>query len=318
MQVEDSPALAANQVNPAGRKTASLEDARLNIDAGPFPDVYNKTPFAFTHNLNTLNVFEFDSLCELAEKFSGVKSEYNIAGSALAPDAGAAPVSRFGLKPIEALQQLNERPLRLLLKRPEQRDERFRKLLDIIFQQISELRGGIGSERIMRLESAILISSAAATTPLHFDPEIGFFSQIEGDKIYHVYSPNDVSEPDLESFYVRDEISTCRLELKHRNPENEHVYYLSAGKGFHQPQNSPHWVETCKTRSISYTCVFETSATRARGRTRAFNYYQRKIGLRPAFPGTHPQMDALKADASLPELLARKVVRRVLTKVHGK
>jgi hypothetical protein len=317
MQLEDSPALAANPANLADQKTASLEDARLNIDAVAFPDLYNKTPFPFTHNLNTLKVFEFDSLCELAEKFAHVKSEYNIAGSALAPDAGAAPVSRFGLKPIEVLQQLDEKPLRLLLKRPERQDERFRKLLDLLFQQISQLRGGIGSERIVRLESAILISSAAATTPLHFDPEIGFFSQIEGDKIYHVYSPNDVSEDDLERFYVRDMISTCRLELKHRNPENEHVYYLSAGKGFHQPQNSPHWVETCKTRSISYTCVFETNATRARGRTRAFNYYERKIGLRPASPGMHAQMDALKANASLPELITRKVVRRVLTKVRG-
>jgi len=67
MQLEESPALAANPVNPPDQKTASLEDARLNIDAGPFPDLYNKTPFAFTHNLNTLKVFEFDSLCELAE-----------------------------------------------------------------------------------------------------------------------------------------------------------------------------------------------------------------------------------------------------------
>lgn len=314
MGMEQGSALAESVVE---RKSVGLEDARLEIDPGLYAGLYNRTPFGFTHNLDRLDVFQFESLCDLAEKFGDYRSEYNIAGSAPAADVVAAPVARGQFKPGEAMRQLEERPLRILLKRPELRDERFRKLLDLLFQQILELGAGLAGQRIKRLESAILISSAAATTPLHFDPEIGFFSQIEGDKIYHAYSPDDVSEDDLERFYVRDEVSICRLEMKKRNPEKEHVFLLKAGKGFHQPQNAPHWVETCATRSISYTCVFETDATRARGRTRAFNYYQRKLGVTPAQPGLHPQRDAVKAESVLPEVLVRKVARRVLTKLRG-
>lgn len=308
MQMEQTATL---EVVQHGREAVGLEEARMNIDPVPYPELYNKIPFGFTHNLHMLDIFQFESICELACKYSSVPGEYNIGGSAPTPSAGCTSISHHGLKLNEAVKLLEEKQLRILLKRPEQQDERFRKLLDSLFKQIRGLDGGIGSERIRRLESSVLISSAATTTPLHFDPEIGFFSQIEGEKMYHAYSPKDVSEADLESFYVRGLLSVCRLDIEGRNSENEHVFHLQPGTGFHQPQNAPHWVETCATRSISYTFVIETDATRARGRTRAFNHYQRRLGLKPAQPGLHPQVDTLKAEAILPDLLIRKAARYI-------
>ncbi|HUZ05278.1 MAG TPA: hypothetical protein VMU62_07965 [Acidobacteriaceae bacterium] len=308
MQVEHSPTLTAETFP----KTTTVQDARLNIDPTPYPGLYNKIPFGFTHNLHTLDIFQFDSMRELADRFSSASSDvYFVAGNAPTPGSAFFSVSHDELKPNQAIELLEKQPLRILLKRPEEQDTRFLKLLDLLFQQILELRGGIDGQRVRRLESAILISSAATITPIHFDPEVGFFSQIEGEKTYHAYAPKDVSEPDLERFYIRGAISIGRLDMEHRNPENEHVFDLRPGKGFHQPQNAPHWVETRGTRSISYTCVFETDATRAQGRTRAFNHYQRKCGLTPAAPGMHPQFDRLKAEAMLPDLFARKVARRV-------
>jgi hypothetical protein len=75
------------------------------------------------------------------------------------------------------------------------------------------------------------------------------------------------------------------------------VFHLSAGKGFHQPQNAPHWVETRGDISVSFSFFFETQRARKIGRTRGFNYYMRKVGVEPAAPGTHPRFDAFKADA---------------------
>ena len=150
-------------------------------------------------------------------------------------------------------------------------------------------------EQVVRLQGSILISSAATTTPFHFDPEIGFFSQIEGEKIYHVYSPTVLSEAELERFYVRGNVNIGQVDLGGRDPAREYVFNLGPGKGLHQPQNAPHWVETVGARSVSYTFVFETDATRAMGRVRAFNYLQRKLGLSPARPGTHSALECAKS-----------------------
>lgn len=306
--------------NPQGgvieeeQKACSLQDGRLNIDPAAYSRDYDAVPFPFSHNLHKLELMTFESLCELARKYDDEPRDYNLAGSAPDPGVFASPSNqRRGLKPGSAVGMLDELPLRLLLKRPEDHDDRFRKLMDMLLQQIQQLPGGAHSQKIERAQGSVLISSAAAITPLHFDPEIGFFCQIEGDKIYHVYSPDDLSETELENFYVRDQVSTCRVELQKRNPAKEHVYQLKAGMGFHQPQNAPHWVQTCETRSISYTVVFETEASRAACRARAFNFYQRKLGIVPAHPGVHPKRDALKARSAAPELLARKAGKRLLS-----
>ena len=54
-----------------------------------------------------------------------------------------------------------------------------------------------------RLKSSIFISAPQATTPFHFDPEVNFFSQVEGEKIYHLYEPSVLAEDEVEPLYVR-------------------------------------------------------------------------------------------------------------------
>src|SRR5262249_49594394 len=142
---------------------------------------------------------------------------------------------------------------------------------DSLFAQVIALRGGLGRERVVRLESAIFATSARSITPCHFDPEIAFFTQIEGRKNYHVYSPASMREAELEGFYRHGIVSIAQVDLPTRNPRFERFYPLEPGDGHHQPQNSPHWVETGAERSISYSFVFETDVSRARNRTRACN-----------------------------------------------
>jgi hypothetical protein len=145
---------------------------------------------------------------------------------------------------------------------------------------------------------------------------VGFFAQIEGEKTYHVYSNSDTSEKELERFYVRGVFEIGAVKLEQRNPAHEHVFHLLPGTGLHQPQNACHWVETGDGRSVSYTLVFQTEATCALGRTRAFNYYQRKLGIRPSGPGMHPWRDALKADAMQSVIPLRQRVGRALDRVR--
>jgi len=291
-------------------------NARLEIDSGQFRQAFDREPLGFTHNLSDLDIFTLDSLHALSKKYANHPEDYMVAGGAPKRDTKFFSVPSCDYKPHEVIENLDRGGYRLLLKRAENYDAGFRELLDTLFQQVVELRGGLGRERVERLETGILISSASTITPFHFDPEIGFFSQIEGEKIYHVYSPSVISEVELERFYIHSAVSIAQVDLEGRDPGREHVFVLGPGKGFHQPQNSPHWVETRASRSISFTFVFETNMTRATGRTRSFNYYLRKLRCNPAHPGAHPAADTLKAGTMQVTVPVRQNIQKLLKKVH--
>ena len=263
---------------------------RLPDDAGVR---FDRTPFPYEHNLSNLDLFEFEALCDLARKFD---HDYFVAGGALTPAADFYSVRYGEATPYDALRRLDTEHRRILLKRPEQYDARYRDLMHGLFEQAIALRGGLErGEHLERLDSSILISSAATITPFHFDPEVSFFFQIAGDKIYHVFAPSALTEPELERFYWMGIVNIGQVDLAGRDPQKEHVFQLRAGLGMHQPQNSPHWVETTASRSISYVFSFETNRSRALGRTRAFNHYLRKLGVRPSPPRARPALDGAKA-----------------------
>ena len=300
--------------------TATADDARsggeyFQFDPETFERNYDREPFEFTHRLSELDLFEQDALLALAEKMGNSPRDYFIAGSAPKPGTKFYDVPSGGLSPLQALETLEQRHCRILLKRPENHEPKFRELLDALFQQVTDMRGGLGSERVVRLETAIFISSGSATTPIHFDPEINFFSQIEGQKFYHVYPPACASEQELERFYIRGRVDIGNLDLMKLDTSRKHAYVLEPGKGFHQPQNSPHWVQTGEQRSVSFSLVYETDASRERGRARAFNYFLRKAGVTPARVGHRPAMDARKA-AAMRAARPLQMAGRVLNKAQ--
>lgn len=312
MSVPNSVAVNSDSSNLAG---SGKIEAHLNMDHETFQRCFDREPFGFTHNLSGLDLFRPESLQHLTEKFSGSPRDYFIAGSAPAPGTKFYSVPNGGLNPSEALANLDKEHCRILLKRPENHDARFQDLLETLFRQVVDSRGGLGNERIERLESAVLISSGSTTTPIHFDPEVGFFSQIEGEKFYHVYPPDCASESELERFYIRGRVDIGNVDIMGLDREREHTFNLGPGKGFHQPQNAPHWVQTGKARSVSYTFVFQTDVSRSLGRTRAFNFCLRKFGLDPSLPGTHPRLDASKADA-MRAMAPIQLAGRVINKAH--
>jgi hypothetical protein len=269
----------------------------LQLDSKSVAGRFNRDPFGFSHNLHTLDLFHFDSLQGLARKYVVVPRDYFVAAAAAsaATEFTSVPHSQWSVD--EAMRRIDSAAVRVLLKRPENHDVRFRRLLDSLFEQVIQLQGGLGAERLVRLESAVFVTSAESITPCHFDPEIAFFAQVEGRKNYHVYSPSSMSEVELESFYRQGVVSIAEVDLPTRDPKLEHFFPLTPGDGHHQPQNCPHWVQTGAQRSISYSFVFETDATRARNRTRACNHFLRRAGLNPAIPGASPARDAAKAAA---------------------
>jgi len=279
---------------------------------------FNREPFGFNHNLSTLDIFDLGSLGRLAEKYHGHEQDYFIASSASAPDEKFRATKPVNLELSEAFGSLKKNSIRILLKRPENHDPKFRKLLDGLTEQIIDQSGELKNDQILRLESAVFITSAATLTPFHFDPSAVFFCQIMGDKTYHLYSPTALTEPELEQFYFRGLIDIAQVELAKRDPKQEHVFQLSAGKGLHQPQNAPHWVETRGDISVSYSFFFETAGARKVSRTRGFNYYMSKAGAEPTPPGARPRLDAFKADAMGVWIPCRKTLSAVKAVTLGK
>ena len=271
-----------------------VSPAHLNLEAADLRAAFDRVPVQFTHDLHGLPQFDRNGLEALAQRFAGHRADYFVAGSASTPGTAFYAVPTMETTASEALARLDAAPTRLLLKRPELHDPAFRTLLDALFDQVSRLHGGLRREDLVRLESAILITSAASTTPFHFDPEVGFFCQVEGEKTYHVYAPDTLSETELEGFYRAGKTDIGQVDLDGRAGAKDYAFDLVAGRGFHQPQNAPHWVQTHGSRSVSYTMVFETRAARLRSRARGLNHYIRRIGLTPQAPGLSPLRDAVK------------------------
>ncbi len=292
------------------------QQPKFQIDQAVFERSFDQQPFDFKHNLDSLDIFKFDALLALAETYDGSWKDFFVAQSAAEPGVKFRDVDEIGGTPLNALQRLDTSPCRVLLKRPENFSKEFKDLLDCLFNQVMMRQSGcMDKSQIVRLEATILVSSSKTTTPFHFDPEIGFFCQIEGEKHYHVYKPDVLAETELEAFYRHSVVDIAQVDLTGRDIDREHVFNLTAGDGFHQPQNAPHWVHTGASRSVSYTIVFETVESRVRSRARAFNFYQRKIGPPPSPLGQRQAIDSLKSETMRLGIPLRRLAGRGIKRV---
>ncbi len=282
------------------------------VDPGVFRAAYDREPIGFSHDLHTSGLFDLSALGALARRCS--VDDFYVAGSARAPGTRFYDVAAGGVSPGDAIANIGNGAYRVILKRPERYDVRFRLLLEQVATSISSICNVSSEERIVRLDGAILVNSAEAITPLHFDPEISFFFQIAGAKRYHLFDPRKVAEDELERFYVKGKLDIGQVEFARRAGSREFVFELKPGMGIHQPQNTPHWVYTHDQYSISYVVSFETERGQALGRTRGFNYVERRLGFRPALPGTLPHLDALKSQTMA---AAFALKRRIVAAVHA-
>jgi hypothetical protein len=290
---------------------SEISEAQLTADWPRVAGCFDRVPFGFSHNLSTLDLFSMGALASLARKYATRPTEYFVAGAASTAGTQFSAVPHGQYSALAALERLEEQPLRILLKRPENVDPAYGELLRTLARQALNLDTGAGPAKLERLESGIFITSSRSITPCHFDPEINFFSQVAGTKTYHVYAPQAVTEPQLESFYFRGSIEVCEVDLARLPAAHEHVFQLAPGLGLHQPQNAPHWVETGDSISISYTFVFETDVGRRRSRARAFNHLLRQAGLQPGTLGDAPVREAVKAGAMRVVIPLRRRTQRL-------
>ena len=162
--------------------TTRSDLGRLELAPQVLDATFNRKPVGFDHNLHALDIFQLDSLRSLAEKYAGHEGDCMVASGASAPDQKFRAVKAPNLTPAQAIERLKTESVRILLKRPQNYDVRFQGLLDELTKQVISRSKELQSDRIMRLESSIFLTSAKTLTPFHFDPSAVFFFQIAGGK----------------------------------------------------------------------------------------------------------------------------------------
>src|SRR5438105_4585280 len=158
--------------------TTRSDVGRLKLEPQILDATFNREPVGFHHNLHALEIFQLDSLRTLAKKYTGHEGDCMVASGASTPDQKFRAVRAPNLTPAQAMERLKTESVRILLKRPQNYDARFQRLLDELTRQVISRSKELQSDRMLRLESSIFVTSAKTLTPFHFDPSAVFFFQI--------------------------------------------------------------------------------------------------------------------------------------------
>jgi hypothetical protein len=174
-------------------------------------------------------------------------------------------------------------------------------LLDIV----DTMRGSVEREQpdIFRVNGFVFISAPPSVTPFHIDRENNFWLQLHGSKVMNVWDHRDrtiVPADAVEDFIVTHSLRKVHFKEELRSRSQE--FHARPGDGVYFPSTSPHmtcsepdWTSLGDRVSISIGVTFYTTVTRKVARIHQVNRVMRKCGLSPAYPGTSPTVDALKA-----------------------
>lgn len=150
---------------------------------------------------------------------------------------------------------------------------------------------------MQNLEAFIFVSSPAAVTPFHLDPEQNFLLQIRGTKKLRVFDATPgavISEGTLERFFSG---AHRNLVYDERHEVHGETFTLCPGDALHVPVASPHWVRNGEELSVSLSVTFRTERSRRFGHAHAINAKLRAVGLVPQRVGSAAWRDRLKSAA---------------------
>jgi hypothetical protein len=105
---------------------ATIVDIPPTIIASSF----EREPFGFDHTLSELEMLSLESLAALSRRYQ--PQDAFVAAGARTASTAFYSVEHSVLTPHDAIAQLDSTNVRVLLKRPENYDPRFRELLDAL------------------------------------------------------------------------------------------------------------------------------------------------------------------------------------------
>ncbi len=276
-----------------GMTSRSIETSRprlLEIDAATFRGKFNRAPFLIRHRLADHPLFSLSRLIELSRRLPEESVKYTGANISIATPLYDGP--RTGLSTQETIRQIEECGSWMVLKNVEI-DPEYRALLDGCLDEVREFSESIHPGMCQR-EGFIFVSSPAAVTPYHMDPEHNFLLQIRGEKQLHVWDGWDrsvLSEVELEQYFFG---SDRQLVFKQEYRPKAAAFGVTPGLGLHVPVATPHWVENGDAVSISFSITFRSRASERQQIVHRVNQALRRRGVTPSPYAASAAKDWLK------------------------
>jgi len=287
----------------------AVADHVMECDADVFRRNLNLLPYEIGHTLTDHPLFQLEALVELAQRVAARKNPHMSGGDVYftegAIEAGTKPVytGTSGDRPeaervraADLVRKIELAEAWIILKHVE-REDGYREVMEQAVVDALRLAGPAGQElfrKIKWFEAIVFITSPNRVTEYHIDRECSWIFQIRGNKSIHLFDRADkdvVPEEELERFYTVDNRAS---QYKPQFEERALVYDMVPGTGVHIPVNTPHWLKNGNNVSITLNVNFQFHDAEISNLYKA-NYYLRKLGLKPAIPGTHKTADRAKA-----------------------
>ena len=278
-------------VDPSGPSPAAVPPHVFLDDTGTFRERFNRKSFAYRHALAGHPLFELPRIADLAMKLWGTgKGLVTMKSGDTSVAGGWTEMPGKPMSLVKAIRELPESGAWLMLKNV-YLDPEYRELMDQGYRDLSALAGLDLARDVSWPDAYIFIASPRSITPYHFDHESTFLMQIHGEKTYNIFDPAELTEEEIEQYYIGD-LSSARY--RDEAQARAAVYELKPGLGIHQPPRAPHWVRNGPEYSVSFSILSCLKAWDREAPVYQVNHYLRSLGIRPAPPGTSPWRDGLK------------------------
>jgi hypothetical protein len=275
-------------VASSDRIVKGIQSARLSLDPAMFAENFDKRGFHLEHHLVGHPLLELPAIAALSQRLPANLLEWNAEqdGAFTKPNK----LHPHHLSCADTILNLERQPARVLLLSIEN-DPPYRKLMDELLDQI-ELLTQRSHPGMWQRQAFIFLSSKAAYTPFHFDPDYNFLLQIRGQKTIFMWDPLDryvLPTSAIDSYYVGEGSNPAyaNRDQKYREEFMQRAWRLPmrAGQGVHFPLHAPHAVKTESDVSISLSITFRTARSQVGAMVHGANWHVRRFGITPPEPG---------------------------------
>lgn len=276
--------------------------AQQDSGDGVFASLYPAVAGMLPHNLAAHPMLTPDALADAAEAMNPdhveVRRGDSDAGDEFAHLAAAAPVG-------DIIRTIEARGCWVMLRYAEQLPA-YRALLEatlaplasVVAQQTGPMRD---------LRAFVFISSSAAVTPFHCDPEYNILFQIAGEKSFATWP----AVPPYLTSAAEERLHTDGANMLAWADEFAGagtVHSLVPGQALFVPYKNPHLVRVVHGPSVSLSLTWKSDWSLAQDEAHRFNAAMRRVGLRPRPVPAWPARTPVRTLAS--KLLRRAGVTR--------
>ncbi len=274
-----------------------------------FSENYNLRSFMFGHDLPASEIFNRDSLIDVAVR-QGDKPGFGYcsSGAVGVSDRWEKGVGR-GRTLADTLADIEHNDSLVMLKHVEQ-DPVLGPAVTVLLSRMVELAGVRMRDDVIVGRATILVASPRRITAYHIDADTNFLFQIAGDKIFRVFDQTDrtlVTDNELENFYAGDANGAV---FKDTRQGDAITYDFRGGRGVHIPSMAPHWAQNGDTVSVALSLNYDLRSVRNSGRVYAINRRLRNFGLDPVPPGRSAWRDHMKLTTANAAAMLRQVSGR--------